>query len=303
MLLVQGIKEAYAKLGIKRNFEVVEIPVSRENIDGNLAKQRIREAVSGIPAGAIVYYVDEAVSGRNAYGNFRDLLSVLNGRKIKMHLLMSSGLIHYDPRVRREFSNYVKHKRMDITLHPIESDIPWTDSARHLGFNWGLKHVFPVNVLAASVNKRILKKWKKEFEKKYEELIVLGKERKFRWLSLNSPFYNRRHEFAAKAFEDSALSLGIQVKRIPSQKKISFEVNGLRIDFPDLKLFSYREYARHVHKKGTPVVHSKRYSHTLQADPDVLLQLPAQAVKNYYGVLKRRLISSVKQKSNRIHLK
>jgi len=277
--IVNGINQVTARLFPgKRPYEIVKVPYSRENLPSQaVARETFARALEGIPRKSTVFYVDETVTGRVASANAEDLQRALRkkGCVLKVHLMAANNASSLSKAARKS----LRENRADITLHKIPGRIVWSDNTTVLGYNWGLLHRFPEEIiLRATGSSRSAVKatnaLKREYLQRYETLSRMGKEKKFREVQFSSPFYALRNRQAMQAFREAVEATGFGM-----HYKVEFSDQGARVEgrfipFWGLGSFIFDNHPRaELENLGTALEKRAAYRRLLQSDPDTLIDL------------------------------
>lgn len=302
--IVDSIEYARTKLrvGTRRNFSVVKVPVSRENMDAWEANAKIREALADIPNHATVFYLDETVSGRNSEGNIKSVIGATKnkGISLRVNLLVSSDAKYLEHGQLRQFKNFQRNPAVKIRLHTVPSDIPWSDFTAALGFNWGLMHKFPRKVLELGLADKLkpkeigalLKKWGRDFEAIYSERI--GKKRgKVLQVKHDDPRYSDREKLAADCMYETAKKLGLveeyKIRRLGDH---GLSILGTTVIFHRLSRYLFDDHPSHI-LLGDKAPQSKRRAYREMVTPDNLTLVDIRGLSDKSAIFKKALEAAV----------
>ncbi|MBI2597629.1 MAG: hypothetical protein HYW50_00350, partial [Candidatus Diapherotrites archaeon] len=281
--IVEGLKYAWKKkYGQKRiPYTTLVLPVSRENVSDDKVVEVFKERMKGIPAGAIVVYVDEVVSGRNAYFNIQDLYKILKKKHAGLyaHLLVSREGRLVDPEYSKKLDQMRRFKSargLQIIYHNVPEFLPWTDNSRNLGQNWGLVHKFPFDLILNACGgtrkaQEDIKMLAAEFSKEYErQLMQVSEISRFKTLRVPSRTFRSgyavRNILVVRALKHAVAATGFQDKYQVKFRGMNIIVNGQKITFPKLQQHLTDTHPSHEIQRGR-----KDYKHFLQSDPNILI--------------------------------
>ena len=292
--IVEGIRYAWKKLyGAKQTFHTVLVPISRENASDALVKQVFEERLREIPEGAVVFYVDEVVSGRNARANIEDLYKILKKRKCEIisHLLISRDTNLMDLKAAKGLFHLRRYKHgLKVIFHPVPDFLPWTDNTKYLGQNWGLVHRLPLKlILTACGNtidaKRDLGALAKEFSAAYASRLAYTKQGKFRKVNFPSTGYNVYYGFRDSAvmgaLKGALEKTGFARKYGVAINKRTLLINGHTITIPRLKTHLTDTHPSHEISRGRA-----EYKHHLSSDPFTLIDFSRSGEERFPTVLR-----------------
>ncbi|GEM_PF-3346766 len=285
--IVDGINYATAKLVKgRRPYGIVRVPLSRENFPRpEHARKIISDALEAIPKNAVVYYVDESRVGFVTSANLEDIERVLRrkGCLLRAHFLVADA----GKALNRQAMETFQKSKATVELHEIPGKISWRDNTPVLGYNWGLMHRFPEEILGRAIGrdkiaKSEIERLKKEFLKRYDEKIRLGKEKKFREVLYSSAFYARRQQMAIAAFLEAAKATGFGERHALAVSGEGVKVNGKTIPFWNLNKFLLDNHPRTEMETGSQ---RKRiaYRCLVLSDPHTLVdirQMSPQSIVN-----------------------
>ena len=302
--IVDSIEYARTKLRAwtKRSFNVIKVPVSRENMDTWEADAKIREALADVPNGATVFYLDETVSGRNSKGNIKSVIGATKNKGISLraNLLVSSDAKYLEYAQLKQFRNFQRNPVVKIRLHIVPFDIPWSDFTAALGFNWGLMHKFPRKVLELGLADKLtpkelgalLKKWEREFEAIYFERI--GKKRgKVLQVKHDDPRYSDREKIATDCMYEAARRLGYaeeyNIRRLGDH---GLSVLGTNVIFHRLSRYLFDDHPSHI-LLGDKAPQSKRRAYQEMVTPDNLTLVDIRGLSDKSVILTKALQAAV----------
>ena len=277
--IVDGINQIAAKMVKgKKPYEIVKIPYSRENLPKQaVAREIFSNALAKIPRNATVFYVDEVITGRVPSANAEDLQKLLKrkGSRLKVHLVVADAGRALSKTSKISF----KSTNANIALHKIPGRISWSDKTTVLGYNWGLLHRFPEEILLRALGnnpgaKKAIQPLKREYLQRYEKLVRLGKEKKFREVLHSNPFYAMRQMHAIQAFKEAVEATGFGKKHKVEFSRDGVKVGAKFIPFWNLGSFVFDNHPRtEAENLSAGLQKRAAYKRLLQSDPNLLVDI------------------------------
>lgn len=277
--IVEGLKYAWWKQhGSKRMpFRILDVPVSRENLDPKEANRLIKQRLELIPANSVVMYVDEAHSGVNASQNIRLMSEVLKDRSCELHshLLVNQNGRHLSEDARRRLQHMRQFRGSQTVFHSVPELLPWMDDSRRLGQNWGLHHKFPFDLVVRACGKRFhvaadVKKFRRAFEEEYARLAKPSDSPAFQRVRFPAGKfhlqYGGRDDFVLRALKVAIEKSGFGKKYAASMVDRDLVVQGTHILIPRVIMHFADTHPSHEIKRGRA-----DYAHHLELDSNTLV--------------------------------